>query len=403
MFQFRNSASSLILGCGLALAAFTSPGNASGFKVLYSFKGGSDGAIPTGITTKDAAHFRYGSTSYGGTYDNGTVYRIGPDGAETVLYSFQGGSADGEIPQSSLIEDNSGNLYGTTPYGGPANLGIVFKIAPDGTETVLHTFTGGSDGGFPFASLIIDKAGNLYGTTDLGGSSRCHGNGCGTVFELASDGSETVLHSFAGGTNDGAYPDAGLIEDKAGNLYGTGSFGGTNNLGVVFKVAPPAQGKKKWTETVLYSFAGGSDGAAPIASVIRDKAGNLYGTTYNGGGSSRCSNGCGTVFKLAPDDSETVLHAFAGGTRDGAGPQAGVVMDAAGNLYGTAYEDGRYGYGNVFRLAPDGTEKFLHSFTGGADGTDPDANLVMDKDGALIDTAAAGGGGNGGTVFRVKE
>ena len=223
--------------------------------------------------------------------------------SETVLYSFAGSPSDGANPLAGLIADRAGNLYGTTGFGGSSDFGVVFKLAPNGTETVLHFFAGGpSDGRTPFFSggLIVDPAGNLYGTTFGGGASDF-----GVVFMLAPNGTETMLHSFAGSPTDGASPQAGLIIDGAGNLYGTTANGGASDFGVVFKLAPNG------TETVLHSFAGGpSDGAGPVAGLIADSAGNLYGTTSGGGAS-----GFGVVFKLAPDGTYTVLHTFAGWRR----------------------------------------------------------------------------------------
>lgn len=387
MPKLGGNISKFLLGCGLAMAVSIPAADAGGFKVLYSFKGGSDGVSPTGISKK-ASGYRYGVTSEGGTNNKGTIYEIGPGGVETVLHTFAGGS-DGASPDGALIKDKAGNLYGTTYYGGASNAGTVYKMA-GGTETVLYSFTGGSDGANPVSSLMEDNAGNLYGTTPYGGA-----DALGVVFELAPDGTETVLHTFTGG-GDAAFPYAGLIKDKAGNFYGTGSAGGADGQGAMFKLAPGG------TETVLYSFAGGSDGAIPSSTLILDKAGNLYGTTYEGGGGS-CGGGCGIVFKVAPDGTETVLHVLAGGTSDGSYPYAGVVMDKAGNLYGTAYEGGTDGYGVIFQLAPDGSETLLYSFTGGTDGANPDANLVENRKGVLFSTAATGGANGYGTVFSLPE
>ena len=201
---------------------------------------------------------------------------------ESVLYSF-GTGTDGQDPYAGLIQDASGNLYGTTYYGGTNRTGTVFKVTPDGVETVLHSFGTGTDGQYPYAGLIQDASGNLYGTTQQGGT-----NGTGTVFKVTPAGVETVLYSF-GIAPDGYYPNAGLIQDASGNLYGTTYYGGTNNKGTVFKVTPAG------VETVLYSFGIAPDGYYPSARLIQDASGNLYGTTTQGG-----TNTTGTVFKISP-------------------------------------------------------------------------------------------------------
>jgi uncharacterized repeat protein (TIGR03803 family) len=310
---------------------------------------------------------------------------------ETVLYAFQGGS-DGASPQASLIADKAGSLYGTTYNGGGATgcfggCGTVFRLAPDGTETVLYAFQGGNDGEYPYAGLIADKGGNLYGTTSEGAGTGCDdGQGCGTVFKLTADGTLTVLHTFAGGS-DGGEPEAGLIADKTGNLYGTTYEGGGTGCemslgcGTVFEVMPDG------TETVLYRFCAQqncTDGGYPAAGLIADKAGNLIGTTSSGGD----VNGDGTVFKLAPNGTETVLYTFCARKKcaDGGTPVAALIEDKKGNLYGTtelggAYceGDGGLGCGTVFRLAPDGTETVLHSFTGRHDGSSPVGSLIADQ------------------------
>jgi uncharacterized repeat protein (TIGR03803 family) len=305
---------------------------------------------------------------------------------ETTLYSFTGG-ADGSGPYAGLIEDKSGNLYGTTLFGGANSYGTVFKVTPSGTETVLYSFdstVNGVDGFEPYAGVIEDKSGNLYGTTYLGGA-----HDGGTVFELAPNGTEKVLYSFTGGA-DGLSPFAGLIRKK-GKLYGTTVEGGAHGDGTVFEVTPG--GKEK----VLHSFTGGADGAYPEAGVIMDKTGNLYGTTPSGG-----AGGLGTVFEVAPDGTETVLHSFTG-SPDGKGPGAGLIMDKKGQLYGTTVFGGANNQGTVFELAPDGTETVLYSFTGGADGGLPQAGLIMDKKGSLYGTTEGGGNPayNGGTVFEL--
>jgi uncharacterized repeat protein (TIGR03803 family) len=311
-------------------------------KVLYSFAGiGGDGAFPYyGSLVRDSSGNLYGTTDQGGTYDQvclfgcGTVFKIDASGKETVQYRFTGANGDGYGPFQGLVRDSSGNLYGTTLFGGAGGSGTVFEVDPTGKETVVYSFTGSADGGLPGSGLIRDAKGNLYGTTSSGGSSFA-----GTVFTVDPSGHETVLYSFLDST-DGGVPEAGLIRDSAGNLYGTTLLGGTASQGTVFKLDPSG------TETVLYSFTGGADGGSPSeGSLLRDSAGNLYGTTPQGGASD-----FGVVFKLAPTGKFTVLHSFSG--RDGKIPYGTLVRDKAGNLYGTTYEGGAFGGGVVFKIAP---------------------------------------------------
>ena len=276
-------------------------------------------------------------------------------------------------------------------------LTVLTPPAPAQSFTVIHTFTGTSDGGTPFAGFTIDGLGNLYGTASGGGSS-----GAGVVFKMSTSGQETVVHNFAGGS-DGANPQARLVMDAAGNLYGTTYSGGVSNAGTVFKVT--RSGKEK----VLYSFSGGADGGSPIAGLTIDKAGNLYGTTSTGG-----ANGSGTVLKLAVPTvaggswTESVLRSFGAGT-DGATPVAGVTLDESGNLYGTTSAGGTYGYGTVFQLKPlasGWTENILHDFTLGTDGGIPYAGVTLGGKGILYGAATDGGGGTnggGGTVFELTH
>jgi len=265
--------------------------DASGkFSLLYSFTGGTDGAFPFAGLVQDADGNLYGTTHSGGTSNCdigagncGVVFKVDTTGKETVMYSFTG--PDGAQPRASLAMDGSGNLYGTTSNGG-AGRGVVFKLDPSGTETVLHNFAG-ADGDEPYAGLIMDTAGNLYGTTLFGGAV-----GWGTVFKIDTTGKETVLYSFTGGA-DGKQPQAGVIMDKAGNLYGTTSRGGPNKPhGVIFKLDPAGK------ETVLYAFPNRSGGIQPLGGLVTDAKGNLYGTASLGGGPP-CSS-CGVVFRLAP-------------------------------------------------------------------------------------------------------
>jgi uncharacterized repeat protein (TIGR03803 family) len=316
--------------------------------VLHSFEGGADGVNPQAGLVQDAKGNLYGTTYGGG--DNhrdgccGTVFKLSKTGKETVLYSFKGG-ADGAFPQGGVIQNATGDLYGTTTSGGVSGVGTVFKLSKTGKETVLHTFKGGADGDGPFAGLIQDAKGNLYGTTSYGGDSACT-FGCGTVFKLSKTGKETVLYSFKGGA-DGATPAAaGVMQDAKGNLYGTTYSGGTSNMGTVFKL--DTAGK----ETVLYSFSGGTDGRHPYAGVIQDSKGNLYGTTNTGGVS-----GVGTVFKLSKTGKETVLYSFTGMVdgalpyavvvQDAKGKLYGTAL-----VGGNVSCDNGTGCGVVFKLTP---------------------------------------------------
>jgi uncharacterized repeat protein (TIGR03803 family) len=381
------------------LAGIAAPATAAPvFSVVYTFTGGADGSNPTAGLIADSAGDLYGTTPYGGL-GFGVVFELSPEGSETVLYTFTGGD-DGSGPYGGLVQDASGNLYGTTYEGGPSHAGVVFRLDPTGQETVLHAFTGGSDGASPVAALIRDDAGNLYGTTQFGGNPACQ-NGCGVVFEIDATGLETVLYRFAGG-RDGQQPVAGLLRDATGNLYGTTLYGGapggkcgTAGCGTVFKLSPTAE------EIVLHAFRG-PDGELPEAGVVQDSAGNLYGTTLGGGAYNE-----GTVFMLGPTGLETVLHSFAD-LADGSRPGAGVIRDTSGNLYGTTSigpSGGTYTSGVVFKLSPAGRETVLYSFTGGADGSSPLAGLLP-LNGYLYGTAYFGGDRPGidgnGTVFEVS-
>jgi len=284
-------------------------------------------------------------------------------GTFTVLYSFHG--AKGEYPLAGLIIDSEGNLYGTTQNGGAHGRGTVFEITNAGKEIVLHSFGAAPDGKFPLSSLVRDAAGNLYGTTTQGGS-----HGFGTVFKVDATGAESVLYSFSGINNDGRYPSAGLVLDSHGNLYGTTQEGGQKGFGTIFKL--DAGG----TETVLYSFTGyPKDGEYPIAALIRDNHGNLYGTTEIGG---RFNNG--TIFELDESGNESVIFSPKG-NRGGGYLFGGVVRDNQGNFYGTAAYGGD-GVGTVFKVSPEGAETVLYTFTGG-DGAYPSAGLVRDAQGNL--------------------
>jgi uncharacterized repeat protein (TIGR03803 family) len=359
---------------------------------------------------RDSAGNLYGTTQGGGTSGRcvpsgcGVVFKLDPGGKETVLYSFSGG-ADGAFPAASLVRDSSGNFYGTASAGGVScvssgtGCGVVFKLdASTGKQTVIHAFTGNADGSSP-GNLFIDKAGILYGITTLGGASGgCGGGGCGVIFALDPiTAKETVLYTFTGGA-DGGEPSAGLIQDPEGNLYGTAGLGGISGgcgigCGVVFKLDPISE-----KETVLYTFMGGSDGGVPVAGLIQDSAGNFYGTTeYRG------TFDWGVVFKLDVNGKESVLHGFTGGV-DGATPRAGLIQDAASNLYGTALQGGTgtfFTNGVIFKLNRSGTYSVLHAFSAtGTEGVNPEAGLILDSAGNLYGTTSGGGLGYG-VVFKL--
>ena len=380
--------------------------------VLHSFGSFPDGVEPRSGLISDAAGNLYGTTISGGTFNYGTVYELSPSEGggwtEMVLHSFNQDGVDGYYPDAALIFDAAGNLYGTTQYG-PGN-GVVFELSPSKgggwNEKVLYHFSGYGDGQYPHASLVFDAAGNLYGETDNGGIYCDLHQGCGTVFELSRNGdgtwTEKVLHSFGNGT-DGEGPLGGLILDASGNLYGTTYGGGTYNPGgTVFELSPNGDGS--WTETVLHSFGLFPDGAEPWGGLTFDKAGNLYGTTSTGGA---YPNG-GTVFELTPNGdgtwTETVLHSF-GNVPDGLEPLYGsLIFDAVGNLYGTTTQGGIDGYGTVFELSPDGsggwTETVLYNFGAPPDATYP-ASVILDAAGDLYGTSLYGGDNSKGTVFEL--
>lgn len=328
-------------GCGVVFKIDT----AYHETVLHTFEG-TDGAFPSGGLVRDSVGNLYGVTY--GMEKGSTVFKMDATGKQTVLYMFPSDGRKGEAPEGALVRDRVGNLYGTTSYGGNlscnvgqpyTSCGVVFKLNKAGTQTVLHRFNG-RDGATPTAGVILDPNGNLYGTTLRGGT-----NDAGTVFKLDKIGKLTVLHRFEGGVSDGFGPGAPLIRDADGNLYGTTQTGGSFNAGIVFKI--DTTGK----ETILHHFNGGADGWGPFGGVIRDAAGNLYGTTKFGGDLACDGIGCGTIFKLDVNGTKTVLHAFKG--KPGKRPTAGLVMDASGILYGTTSGDYNVNnYGTVFKLVP---------------------------------------------------
>jgi len=359
-------------GLALALTLLAATGEvaqAQTENVLYSFKGGAGGQIPFAGVVRDHDGNLYGIADQGGANGLGTIFEITAAGKEKVLHTFTGGK-DGSAYYSGLTIDKKGNLYGTTPGGGTHQVGSVFELTPKHKVALLYSFKDKKDGSSPGAGVFRDKTGDLFGTTFAGGA-----KDNGVVFRVTG-GSETVLHAFTG-TEEGSEPYGTVVVDAKKNIYGSTYLGGAFGFGEVFKVS--SKGKFK----ILYSFTGGSDGSGPIAGVVRDKMGNLYGTTTGGG-----AHGLGAVFKVTPSGQETVLHSFAG--TDGGLPYAGVILDEEGNLYGTTYIGGT-GYGTVFELASDGTLKVLHNFANGTDGASPYAGLIMDDQGNLYGTTQYGG------------
>jgi uncharacterized repeat protein (TIGR03803 family) len=402
---------------------------------LYTFTGGADGKFPAAGLVFDSAGNLYGTTEFGGLVSDcsgngcGVVFELSPQQgggwSEKVLYSFTGG-ADGGNPSAGVIFDQAGNLYGTAQFGGPGIGGTVFKLTPNSngtwTESLVYGFCAHGkscrDGNQPSAGLIFDGTGNLYGTTQYGGNPSCTSFGCGVVFKLtpSPDGSwtENVIHYFNGVNVSDAL--SGLILDPQGNLYSTTASSGKGSWGTVFELVPNAD--EAWKHKVLHNFPlDDSGGALPLASVVFDSAGNLYGTTEFGG-TGDCGGGpCGVVFELIPNADGTwqrkVLHRFTGG-RDGAWPQAALTVDASGNLYSTTTYGGNLhdcvssvisGCGVVFKLTPNSnggwSETVLHTFTDQAGDSHPYDSVIFDSAGNLYGTTTGDSPYTHGSVFEV--
>jgi len=398
----------LVMGTMLVLSAGMSL--AQTYQVIHNFAGGLDGSEPTSGLTFDAAGNLYGTTFEGDAL-TGTVYKLQHKTSSwvlTPLYLFPKGSLNGAIPYARAVLGKDGSLYSTTGYGGnsqncPSGCGVVFNMRPTPTppttpltpwvETPIYRFGGGSDGANPYgADLIFDAAGNIYGTTYNGGSGTCTG-GCGTVYKLTpSNGiwGESILYSFTQ-AGDGQHPWGGVTFDRSGDLYGTTVYGGAYGRGTIYKLTPSGTG---WTEAIVYSFTGGTDGANPYAGLIFDQAANLYGATGAGGADSG-----GTAFELTSDTwNFNLLYSFVGFNGQFVpGPVANLTFDSAGDLYGTTHTAGPYNYGAVFKLTPGSggwTYTSLHDFTGGDDGGYPRSSILFDKNGNMFGTAAEGGTGN---------
>ena len=367
------------------------------FTVLYQFTGAADGASPyRGSLFLDKNGNVFGSAAGGGDttcnppFGCGVVFEIDTASSESVLHTFTG-SPDGAEPYSGMIVNPAGGEYAVAEYGGtgsctlgPGGCGAIINIDSTGKETVFYSFSGTPDGATPQPYLIRDAAGNLYGTTGSGGTFNY-----GTVFKIDPTGKETVLYSFAGST-DGQWPMGGVVRDATGSLYGTTWQGGAYGSGSVFKLTP------RGTKTILHSFGLGSDGSYPFAGLARDKAGDLYGTTVSGG-----AHGYGAVFKIKGKTlHESLLHSFAGNPTDGSYPYAAVVVDPTGNLYGTTWNGGLNDFGTIFKINTAGHETLLHSFQQ-TDGFQIYGGLVLDARGNLYGTAVFGGAYNQGTVFKL--
>lgn len=402
----------------LAVIVFVTNASAATEKVLHSFNvTGNGGYAPYSSLIFDAAGNLYGTTQIGGAHSQGTVFelmpRTGGGWTSKVLHTFNDNGKDGQVPYAGVVFDTAGNLYGTTTGGGAGGHGTVFELMPGTgggwTEKILHSFNTApnKDGYTPYGGVILDSAGNLYGTTATGGVYIR-----GTVFELMPQAGggwkEKILHNFDDNGTDGFAPFASLVFDTAGNLYGTTDQGGTPAdgdlaFGTVFELMPKAGGG--WSEKVLHTFIeNGIDGYTPQASLILDTAGNLYGTTYSGG-----AYGLGTVFGLIRAErswTETVLHSFQQNGTDGWSPYANLIL-VGGNIYGTTTQGGTIGVGAVFELTPAAgggwTETLPCNFLqDGLAGTNPWGGLILDGAGNLYGTTVAGGTFGGGTVFELK-
>jgi uncharacterized repeat protein (TIGR03803 family) len=386
--NFSRSVSTITLALlvvGLALCA-----QAQTYTLLHSFRF-ADGTSPGGLTVDSQGNL-YGAASLGGDSNCqihqgcGTVFKIDASGVFTILHTFTP-DPDGSTPNGAPYRDGAGNLYGVTYYGGNG-YGTIYKIDPQGNETVLHKFTaGGPEGANPVGPLVPDGKGHLYGIAGGGAE------GFGTIFRMSKNGNVALVHSFS--FSDGSGPNGSLAIDHLGNLYGTTTFGGASDRGTVFKIDPSGN------ESVLYSFSGGADGSEPEQGVILDSAGNLYGTTADGG--INClGSGCSVIFKVSPDGSESTFFSFSGYPTDGVDANGPLLIDPAGNLYGTTFGGGtRPGSdGTIFKIDPTGKETILYQFSK-ANGMLPLWGLIGDGAGHMYGTTTQGGANRMGTVFRL--
>lgn len=384
------------------------------FSVVHDFSDGADGAFPEyAALILDSAGNLYGATTQGGVQTGacmptggcGTIFKVDPSGNESVFYAFSGDTNGPRLPYGTLLRDGKGNFYGTSWGGGTSGpgacnnygCGTVYEVSALGQEKTIYNFSGGSDGATPTAGLTLGADGRVYSTTHNGGIDQA-----GVVFAIGQGGVESVVYSFLAG-NDGANTWAGLVRDPAGNLYGTTLAGGgfNANCGGAFGCGTIYEVTESGDETILYHFQGLDDGNWPYGGLIRDEQGNLYGTSQAGTG------GWGTVFKLDPLGNFTVLHTFTGGSGGGS-PITTLTRDASGTLYGTTFFGGgtdcpgNDGCGTVFALTRSGQFRVLHSFIG-TDGFWPSAALTLVPSGELYGTTNGGGAHNSGVVFKITR
>lgn len=369
---------------------------------LYSFgiSDGTDSLHPYGALLQGADGNFYGTAYSGGTNGIGTVFKLTPAGVESIVYSFgPSGSGDGELPEGGLVQGSDGTLYGTTTEGGEGD-GTVFKVTPQGVESVLYSFAGGNDAVSPGSGLVLDAAGNLYGTTFSGGT-----HGFGTVYKVTPQGKESVLWSFAD-VPDGSYPQSNLILWTDGNFYGTTQSGGTAGKGTAFRITPAG------SLTILHSFGvTAGDGISPLGGLTPSPNGNFYGTTTSGGAFYESSY-AGTVFKMTPDGTVSILHSFPGQNApagvDGSNPEGTLLLDGNGNLYGTTYDGGAYNSGILFKITPAGKEIILYTnglagaIAGNTDGNFIQSGLILGTDGNLYGNAPSGGANGTGVIFTLS-
>jgi hypothetical protein len=401
----RNFVSSLAVMAAVAFAVSAPQAEGQTEKIIHSFAGGTDGGSPQGGLLMDASGNLYGVTETGGTLGGGTVYELTPGSggiwSKTELYSFTFGTGDVSFPTSNLVSDAKGNLYGLSPEGGANGVGGVFELSPGSngtwTEKVIYSFGGGTDVVAFLSYLTIDAEGNLYGYLE-GIISTSGTTSYGSIFELQPNTSgmwtEKILHTFSGGS-DGSAPYGGQLSiDSAGNLYGTAN-NGPKDFGLVFELVRGSNGS--WKEKNLHTFLGAADGSASSGPLAIDASGNVFGfSAWN-------------AFELVPASdgtwTENILHTFSGGS-DGAYPESGATLSASGSVYGTTGAGGLH-HGTVFQVTPHlngtWTEKILHRFTTtGGDGINPYSSpLVIDTHGNLFGITLEGGISNNGVVFEV--